>query len=167
MTPYTHMQPSPHPVAGLQRCRRHHSAPPHSLVVQLTTRAHQNRINTLAQQAVDVKQYFRSWTRDTALTHAIIQTLQHLSLLSRKPPKCHCGADKHLYQSQHFVDGWEYRCSRHGGGTRESIRHDSWIYQKKHPIAHYIIMTRLLDNKSHFQQTRDETTINRNTVRKL
>ena len=133
----------------------------------MTTVAHQNRINTLAQQAVDVKQYFRSWTRDTALTVDIIQTLQHLSLLSRTPPKCHCGADKQLYPSQHFTDGWEYRCSRHGGNTRESIRHDSWFYLKKHPIAHYVLMIRLLDNKSHFQQVMDETTIHRNTVRRL
>ena len=52
----------------------------------MTTRAHQSRINTLAQQAVDVKQYFRSWTRDSALAQDTIQTLQHLSLLSPKPP---------------------------------------------------------------------------------
>ena len=50
---------------------------------------------------------------------------------------------------------------------RESIRRDSWFYQKKHPIAHYVLMIRLLDNKSHFQQVMDETTIHRNTVRRL
>lgn len=132
----------------------------------MNTRAHQNRITTLAQQAVDVKQYFRFWTRDTTLTLDIIRTLQHLSLLSRTPPKCHCGADKQLYQAQHFTDGWEYRCSRHGSSTRESIRHDSWFYQKKHPIAHYIVMIRLLDSKSSFQQVMDEVGITRKCVRK-
>ena len=37
----------------------------------------------------------------------------------------------------------------------------------KHPIAHYILMIRPFDNKSHFEQVLDEATIHRNTVRRL
>ena len=133
----------------------------------MRTRAHQNRVNILAEQAVDEYRYFSCWTRETTLTSAIIRDLQHLTLLCPTPPKCHCGADKTLYPTRNVKDGWEYRCSRHGTDTRESIRCNSWFAHKKYPIAHYIVMIRLLYNKSHFQQVMVETTINRNTVRKL
>ena len=82
------------------RWRDYRSSQLHPTTVKMNTRSHQNRITALAQEAVDVKQYFRFWTRDTALTLDTIRTLQHLSLLSRTPPKCHCGADKQLYQTQ-------------------------------------------------------------------
>ena len=140
----------------MRRGRDYHSSQLHPTTVKMNTCSHQNRITALAQEAVDVKQYFRFWTCDTALTLDTIRTLQHLSLLSRTSPKCHCGADKQLYQTQNCPDGWECRCSRHAGETRESIRHNSWFYRKRHPIAHYIVMVRLLDSKTCFQQVMDE-----------
>ena len=133
----------------------------------MNTRRHQNRIATLAQQAVDQTRYFRSWTCDTTLTLDTIQTLQHLSILSATPPTCHCGTNKQLYQSPQTTDGWCYRCPRHGGATTESIRHDSWFYNKRHPIAHYIVMIRLLEGKSHFAQVMHETSLDRHTVRRI
>lgn len=75
------------PALLLQRGRHSHSSKLPLTTVRMNTRAHQNRVKVLAEQAIDEYRYVSRWTHETTLTCAIIRDLQHLSLLSPKPPK--------------------------------------------------------------------------------
>lgn len=133
----------------------------------MQTRTHSHPLRLLQEQEWHALQYFSSWTLDTTLCPTVIDDLRSMRLLSSATLHCDCGDELTLHTATRGLDGYEYRCSRHGSRTHVTIRHHSWFANRKHSIPTYIVAVRMLAHGSHQHSVSQETHLDRHSLHRL